>query len=257
MKIEMFGYNDTKSIAIYSNIKMMPFFIFSFIVSCLTLIPTFIFNTYELLFIFILPGLFIFLMVFQYIVNCLAKNFLEGQKVKHKFCLEDGTLYKDGKEIKRISDIRMYKFRKFIFLELKQSYYRIMNEDYLTGSREEFLSLIRFYPRHYIAFNLPPKTDEEIIAILFKKIELEGKERLFYSQDKKRIIYIYKNSIGSYSIGHEKMVIAYDEERFYSGEYGWWEPEWGNSSISFYGTLDEALNDIKIEIKDFYELKLK
>ena len=44
----------------------------------------------------------------------------------------------------------------------------------------------------YIAFNLPPKTDEEIKTLLFSQIETEGKERLFYSNDKRKIIYITK-----------------------------------------------------------------
>ena len=180
MKIEMIGYNDTKSIATYGNIKMMPILIASFIISCFSLIPTFAFKIYELLYIFILPGFLMFLMAFQYVVNCCTKSFLKGKNVKHKFCLEDGTLYKDGKEIKSTSNIRLYKFRKFIFLELKKSYYRILDDDYISGSREDFLSQLRFYPRHYIAFILPPKTDEEIVTLLFNEIKMDGKERLFY-----------------------------------------------------------------------------
>ena len=255
MKIEMIGYNDTKTIAIYSSIKMLPFLIVSFIVSLLSLIPLFIFKIYELLYIFILPGLLLFIIVFQYVINSNYKNYLKGSKTKHIFCLEDGTLYKDKKEIKSISDIRLYKFRRFLFLELKQSYYRIMNEDFISGSREEFLSQLRFYPKHYIAFNLPPKTEEEIETLIFSQIETEGKERLFYSLDKRKIIYIYKNSVGSYSIGRETMFIECDEERCYSGKYGWWEPIWNDPTISFYGTLEEALKGIEEEIKDYDELE--
>lgn len=257
MKIEMIGYNDTKAIAIYANIKMMPFLIGSFIISCLSLIPTFAFKIYELLYIFIFPGLLLFLMIFQYIVNCCTKGFLKGNKGKHIFCLDDGTLYKDGTEIKNISDIRLYKFRNFIFLELKQSYYIIMDKDFIFGSRKGFLSQLRFYPRHYIAINLPPKTEEEIATLLFNEIKIDGKERLFYSQNKMRIIYIYKNSVGSYSIGREKLTIADDEERYYFGKYGFWEPDWANPLISFYGTIEEALVGIADEISDYTEMKLQ
>lgn len=256
MKIEMIGYNDTKAIGIYGIIKMAPFLIASFFASLFVLIPAFVFKIYELLYVFILPGLLAFCMLFQYIGNSHNKSFLKGVKIKHTFCLEDGTLYKDGREIKSISNIRLYKFKKFIFLELKQSYYRIMNEDYISGSRDKFIAQLRFYPQHYIAFNLPPKTDEEIESLLFSKIETKGKDRLFYSPDRKRIVYIYKNSVGSYSIGHEKMFITHDDERYFSGEYGWWEPEWNDKTISFYGTIEEAIKGIKEEIKDYTELNL-
>ena len=144
MKIEMTGYNDTKSIAIYGNIKMTPFFIGSLIVSLLSLVPAFIFGIYELAFIFILPALLGIVMITQNI-NCSSKNFLEGEKVKHTFCLENGIFYKDGKEMKNVSDIRLYKFRKFLFIEREKSYYRIANEDYTSGSREEFLSRITIF----------------------------------------------------------------------------------------------------------------
>lgn len=73
---------------------------------------------------------------------------------------------------------------------IKRIYYRIMNYDYLAGSREELLSQIRFHNKHYISINLPPKTDEEIIDLFFNKVDSDGKERLFYSKDKRRIIYI-------------------------------------------------------------------
>ena len=46
---------------------------------------------YELLYIFILPAGLLFLILLQYIVNSCAKGFLEGQKIKHKFRLEDVT----------------------------------------------------------------------------------------------------------------------------------------------------------------------
>ncbi|MGM9858721.1 MAG: hypothetical protein ACI311_05710 [Bacilli bacterium] len=130
-----------------------------------------------------------------------------------------------------------------------------MNEDYISGSREEFLSQLRFYPRHYIAFILPDKTEEEIVSLLFKEIKIEGKERLFYSQNKMRIIYIYKNNVGSYSIGREKLIISDDEERNFSRRYGYWEPDWNDPSISYYGTIEEALAGIANEISNYIELK--
>ena len=92
MKIEMTGYNDNKSIAIYGNIKRTPFFIGSLIVSLVSLVPAFIFGIYELAFIFILSALLGIVMITQNI-NCSSKNFLEGEKVKHTFCLENGIFF--------------------------------------------------------------------------------------------------------------------------------------------------------------------
>ena len=90
---------------------------------------------------------------------------------------------------------------------------------------------------------------------MFNKINLSNVEQLYYSKDKKHIIYIYKNEIGSFSIGNEKLFISHDEERYYSGKYGWWEPNYENSFTSYFGTIEEALNDIKNQINDFIKLK--
>ena len=50
------------------------------------------------------------------------------------------------------------------------------------------------------------------------------------------------------------MTISDNEERIYTHKYGWWEPEPGDNSISFYGTEEEAFNDIRNELKGFTEL---
>lgn len=254
MKIEMIGYNDTKTIAIYGNIKMLPFCISSFAISVLLLIPSLILQIYELLFVFILPTLLLLIMLIQYLVNSKYKTFLQNAKTKHKICLENGRLYKDGKVIKDIDDIKLYKFKNFLFLKLKKSYYRIDNSDYLSGSREEFLSNVCYLNRHHIYFDLPKKSDDEIIDLLFNDINLEGKERLFYSSDKTKIVYIYKNTSGSYSIGYETLTIFYDYERKYLHEYGMWEPSLEDNFATFYESIEAAYNDIKATIKDYTEM---
>lgn len=133
MKIEMIGYNDTKAIGLYSIIKITPFVFSSFFISIIISIPAFIFKIYDLLFVFLLPLFLIFIMVMQYLINITNKNFLKDKRIKHKIVLEDGILYKDEKEIKSIANIRLYKFKKILFLELKNSYYRIMNKDFIQG----------------------------------------------------------------------------------------------------------------------------
>jgi len=101
--------------------------------------------------------------------------------------------------------------------------------------------------------NLPNKSDDEIIDLLFSEKSLVGKERLFYSKDKTKIVYIMKNTDKSYSVFYERLTIADDEERAIMGIYGWWEPYF--SRKSYYETADLAYNDIKNEISDYIEMK--
>lgn len=256
MKIEMIGYNDGKAIFIYSSLRWIVFFIISLIIFFVASIFAFVYKIYELLLIFSVP--LIILIIMEIINFCLinynTKVFLQGLKIKHKFKLENSILYKDGKEIKNIDYIKIYKFKNRLFLELKKSYYRIENNDYLMGSREEFLSQLFFYKRHFVKFRLPKKTQEEIIDIIFNSIDFNGIEKFFYSKDKTKIIYIYKNSSGSYSVNREQMVIFSDEEYKYLQEYGYYDL-YGDYFASYYGTIQEAYNDIKNEVKDFIEYK--
>ena len=252
--IEMIGYDDSKAIGIYGNIKLFPVFIISLILSFLFLIPALLLKIYILSLFFVLP-LFIFLIVIiQYVINTKSKNFLEGSLVKHKFLLKNNLLYKDGEEIKSVNDICLYKFKNFLFLILKNSYYRINNSDFIVGSRDEFLGRIKYGKRHHIVFLLPKLNDDEKVNFLFDRITLKDKVKLFYSSDKTRIIYIYKNSIGSYSIRKEKMELATDEEVQSLGQYGWREEEYSDFG-SYYDSLESALNDLKYELNSYIEMK--
>lgn len=85
MKVEMIDINDTKTIAIYGNIKMLPFCISSFVISILLLIPSFIFHIYELLFVFILPVLLLLIMIIQYMVNSLTTFDVQERKYLHEY----------------------------------------------------------------------------------------------------------------------------------------------------------------------------
>lgn len=251
MKIEMIGYNDGKSIGIHSYIKLRPFAIASLVFSIILLLPAFVFQMYELLVLLILPVIFILVIFFIFIVKSKYTTFLKGKKIKHYFRFENGSFFKDGKEIKSKDKIRLYKFKRFLFLEFKNSYYRIENDDYLVGNREGLLDQLNILKKNYVRLALPPKTKEEIVELLFNRLNPKAYECLFYSLDRTRIIYIYKNDVGSYSIGYEKIVIADDHEREFTNEYGWWEHDYLIKSISFYGTKEEALNDIKNEIIEY------
>lgn len=256
MKIEFYGYNDTTTLAFYVSIKLLQVFIVSLAISLISIPFALALSIYELFYIFIMPGIILILIPLCYLLNCKYTTFLEGNKTKHKFVLDSGYLYKDSRLIKNNDEIKIYKFKKFLFLVLPKTYYIVHNNDYIKGSRDEFLKLckIGFYKRHYVTFDLPYKSEEEIIDFIFDNQinELKG-EKTFYSKDKKRIVLIDKNNAGSYSIGRYRIDIFDEEERMFSHIYGQYVSEL--NSLSFFGTLDEAYNDIKNEVIDFIELK--
>lgn len=65
--------------------------------------------------------------------------FLQGERKDHTFRIEDGLIYKDGKEIKLIRSIRIYCYRGFLYMETSHSMFVIMDTDYMVGSRDELI----------------------------------------------------------------------------------------------------------------------
>ena len=96
-------------------------------------------NNYYLLLIWILPGILLLTYLLNYILtNYNDKVFLSGAKKKHSFYFKNGMLIKDEKEIKN-KHFKVFKFKKYLFLEFKRSYYRIPNDEFVNISRDEFL----------------------------------------------------------------------------------------------------------------------
>lgn len=69
--------------------------------------------------------------------------FLQGERKDHTFRIEDGLIYKDGKEIKLIRSIRVYRYRGFLYMETSHSMFVIMDTDYTVGSRDELIGWAR------------------------------------------------------------------------------------------------------------------
>ncbi|MBO5510969.1 MAG: hypothetical protein J6B24_04465 [Clostridia bacterium] len=69
--------------------------------------------------------------------------FLQGERKDHTFRIEDGLIYKDGKEIKLIRSIRIYRYRGFLYMETSHSMFVIMDTDYTVGSRDELIGWAR------------------------------------------------------------------------------------------------------------------
>ena len=142
-KISFYGYNDGKAIEVYNCIRLFLPTMFSIMVSLfLSFLSVVLRNSYLLL-IWILPGILCLLYILC--IACTNYNdrvFLDGVKKKHSFIVDNGNLVRDGKMIKK-DGIRVYTFKKFVFLITKKSYYRIPNEDFIGISREEFLDFIK------------------------------------------------------------------------------------------------------------------
>ncbi len=143
--ISFYGYNDGKAITIHNSISLFWPTIISFLIASIMTVFSIAFSNYFLLVIWGLPLLFVIIFLINIAFTKYNNNvFLDGKRKKHTFRLKDGILFKDGKEIKSVNKIRLYKFKKFIFLELKNSYYRISNEDFIAVSRNDFLTKIKY-----------------------------------------------------------------------------------------------------------------
>lgn len=141
--ISFYGYNDGKAIEIYNCMNLFLPTMVSIIVSLILTFLSFVLHNSYLLVIWIIP----IILCFAYIL-CISltgyndRVFLKGTTKKHAFIVENENLIRDGKPMKK-DGIKVYAFRKFVFLITKKTYYRIPNEDFIGISREEFLKFMR------------------------------------------------------------------------------------------------------------------
>ena len=127
--------NGGKAIAIHNHIRMFRAFAVT-LPLCLILTV-------------IVPSLFLSLLLpaglllLSFLVLLFEKYdenvFLQGERKDHTFRIEDGLIYKDGKEIKLIRSIRIYRYRGFLYMETSHSMFVIMDTDYTVGSRDELI----------------------------------------------------------------------------------------------------------------------
>ena len=131
--------NGGKAIAIHNHIRMFRAFAVT-LPLCLILTV-------------IVPSLFLSLLLpaglllLSFLVLLFEKYdenvFLQGEKKDHTFRIKDGLIYKDGKEIKLIRSIRIYRYRGFLYMETSHSMFVIMDTDYTVGSRDELIGWAR------------------------------------------------------------------------------------------------------------------
>lgn len=135
------GRNGGLAGELRNHILMMRMFVVSLIVC---MIPTIILlcakNPYFYVFL-IMPALSLFLAFFVFaFVKYDETVFLSGQRKDHVFEIKNNTLYKNGKEIKLIQAIKIYRYKGFLYMETSHSMFVIKDADYVDGSREALIT---------------------------------------------------------------------------------------------------------------------
>ena len=134
------GRNGGMALAIRNHIMLFRAFVITLLI---TLVPTIIFvcinNSYFWVFL-ILP---LMLLTISYIVFFFSihddRGFLSNQKKDHIFEIKNNLLFKDGKEIKLIKSVKIYRYKKFLYMETSHSMFVIQNTDFISGDRDNFL----------------------------------------------------------------------------------------------------------------------
>ena len=131
--------NGGKAIAIHNHIRMFRAFAVT-LPLCLILtvmVPSLFLSL-------LLPAGLLLLSFLVLLFERYDENvFLQGERKDHTFRIKDGLIYKDGKEIKLIRSIRIYRYRGFLYMETSHSMFVIMDTDYTVGSRDELIGWAR------------------------------------------------------------------------------------------------------------------
>ena len=131
--------NGGKAIAIHNHIRVFRAFAVTFpLCLILTVIVPSLFPS------LLLPALLLLLSFLVPLFEKYDENvFLQGEKKDHTFRIVDGLIYKDGKEIKLIRSIKIYRYKGFLYMETSHSMFVIKDTDYMVGSREELIEWAR------------------------------------------------------------------------------------------------------------------
>ena len=134
------GRNGGMAIAIRNHIMLFRAFVITLLI---TLVPTIIFvcinNSYFWVFLILPLGLLTFSCVVFFFSKYDEQVFLSNQKKDHIFEVKNNSLFKDGKEIKLIKSVKIYRYKKFLYMETSHTMFVIQNTDFISGDRDNFL----------------------------------------------------------------------------------------------------------------------
>lgn len=142
--IQFYGYNDARAIAAYNKRNLTKMFLIFALICIFISIVAIAIPLYELLYVW---GVFIFLLLIVLFASSFSKyddKILKekGIKTKHLFIIDEFRLFKDNKDIKEKENINFYSYKKYVFLELKKSYYYIPKDE-LSISINELMEKLR------------------------------------------------------------------------------------------------------------------
>jgi len=135
------GRNGGFAVAMHGHIMLFRAFVITLLIA---LVPTIIFicmnNSYFWVFLILPVGL----LTISYAVFFFSKYddrvFLSNLKKDHIFEIKNNSLFKDGKEIKLVQSVKIYRYKKFLYMETSHSMFVIKSTDFILGDREAFLS---------------------------------------------------------------------------------------------------------------------
>ena len=138
------GRNGGMAMAIHNHIMLFRAFVITFLI---TLVPSAVLvcikNPYFWVFL-ILP---LMLLLISFAVFFCSKYderiFLSSVKKDHIFEIKNNSIFKDGSEIKLVKSIKIYRYKKFLYIETSHSMFVIKNTDFISGDRESFLNWAR------------------------------------------------------------------------------------------------------------------
>ena len=152
-EVMFYGYSDGKAMHLHNLLNLFIPTSITVIIAILFTILSIIIKEYYIMFVWIIPIiLFIALIIDIIVTKYNDKTFLKDSQRKHSYTIENGNFFKNNKYV-NINNLKIYKFKNFIFIEFWKSYCRVLNEDFIGLTREEFLSLFKIDKiTHYAVF---------------------------------------------------------------------------------------------------------
>lgn len=135
------GKNGGLAMAIRSHILIMRAFAISLIICIIPAIILLCIHNPHFYIFLVFPPFFLVLSFIDFaFIKYNDKVFLSNLKTDHIFEIQNNTIYKDGKEIKLIQAIKIYRYKGFLYMETSHSTFIIKDTDYAVGDRKTFLT---------------------------------------------------------------------------------------------------------------------
>ena len=134
------GRNGGMAIAIRNHIMLFRVFVISLLISFIPIMFSICaHNPYFWIFLIIPLMSFVLSFAVLLFIKYDENVFLSLEKKDHVFKIKDNRLSKDGKEIKLVKFIKIYRYKNFLYMETSHSMFIIKDTDFIIGDRESLL----------------------------------------------------------------------------------------------------------------------